>query len=425
MKDKLKQLPKKLWPVLTRNIGLKLLALVFAILLWSYVVTTNPSITRNKTITGLNAYINGQATLNAYRLALTENPGSALNGITVTLEVPQSEYAFASQDNVQVSLDLTSVRASGTQDVPLRATSSYGKVISIIPDRVTLSFESLDSRSVPVNVTITGTDEDKWYSKNRINPQQLNISGAASVVQRISSASVTIDATDRSQSYTSAEPYVLYDSDGNIIDQTMLDCSASSITVGLDIYPTRELAVSANAEDVLTGQLAEGYVVESISIQPETVVVAAEAELLDSLGALLVEPINVDGVSQSFSRRVALSKLADIKYTSVEQVYVSVQIAEETASERIENLRVEFVGQDDSLSLTWRREDFAARATGPRSLVEALKDSGLNVTVDLSGLEAGVYELPLVVSEDEYPGIAFEMETPAVSVTLEAADTED
>ena len=119
MKDKLKQLPRRILPLLTRNIGLKLLALVFAILLWSYVVTTHPSITRNKTITGLTAYINGQATLNAYRLALSSNPGDELNGITVTLEVPQAEYAFASPDNVQVMLDLTTVRASGTQDVPL------------------------------------------------------------------------------------------------------------------------------------------------------------------------------------------------------------------------------------------------------------------------------------------------------------------
>ena len=421
MKDKLKQLPKRLWPIFTHNIGLKLLALLFAVLLWSYVVTTNPSITRNKTIVGLSAYINGQATLNAYRLALSNDPGSALNGITVTLEVPQAEYAFASPDNVQVMLDLTTVRSTGTQDVPLRATTTYGKVLRVIPDSLTLNFESLDSRSVPVNVTLDGASENRWYSKSRVNPQQLTISGAASVVQRISSANVAVDVADRSENYTTAVPYTLYDTEGNEISQAMLDCSASSITVGLEIYPTRELPVSNSVEDVLTGQPAEGYVVESISIQPETVTVAAEQDLLDSLAAMLVEPIDVSGMSQSFSRRVALSKLADIKYSSAEQVYVSVQIAEETATERIEKVRVAFVGQDDGLSLSWVRAPFAVRATGPRSEIEELMTDGIDAVVDLTGLAAGSYDLALTVPEESYPGITFEMETPTVSVTLEAA----
>lgn len=422
MKDKLKALPKKLWAILAHNIGLKALSLAFAILLWSYVVTTNPSITRTKTIVGLNAYINGQATLSAYRLALSEDPGSALNGIAVTLEVPQSEYAFASQDNVQVTLDLTSVRSAGTQNVALRATTSYGKVVSIIPDVLTLTFESLDSRSVPVNVTFSGMDDRLWYSRSRVNPQQLTISGAASVVQRISAANVTVDVTDRDEYYTTAAPYVLYDSEGGEISQTMLDCSASSITVGIDIYPTRELKISTQVEDVVVGQPAEGYVVESITVQPDTVTVAAEKELLASLDELLIEPIDISGASQSFSRRVALSTLADIKYTSAEQVYVSVQIAEETASARIEGVDLTFTGKDDSLFLTWARAAFSARATGPRSRVAALQEQGLAATVDLSGLAAGSYELPLVFSAADYPDVTLEFDPPTVSVTLQAAD---
>ncbi len=429
MKDKLRenlrQLPKKFWAVLSRNIGLKVLSLAFAVLLWSYVVATNPSITRNKTVTGLTAYMSGQATLNAYRLALASDPGSALNGITVTLEVPQAEYAYVSPDNVQVTLDMASVRSAGTQSVPLRATTSYGKVLRILPDSLTLSFESLDSRSVPVNVTLAGTDSKLWYTKNRINPQQLTISGAASVVQRISSASVTVDVTDRKENYTTAAPYVLYDSEGEEIPQAMLDCSASSITVGINIYPTRELAVSNNVEDVLTGQPAEGYVIESITMQPETVIVAADQELLDSLDVLLVEPIDVEGASQSFSRRVALSPLADIKYTSAEQVYVTVQIAEETSSTRLDNVELAFIGQDDTLALTWHREAFSVRATGPKSRIEALENQRVVATVDLSGLKAGSYGVPLVFPEEEYPDITFEPEPATVRVTLEARDAEE
>ena len=51
-------------------------------------------------------------------------------------------------------------------------------------------------------------------------------------------------------------------------------------------------------------------------------------------------------------------------------------------------------------------------------LAEELVEEGITATVDLESLTAGSYELPLIISEEEYPGITFELETPTVSVTL-------
>ena len=168
MKDKifslLKRFGKAFWGSLSHNLGLKLLALLLAILLWSYVVSSNPSITRTKDINGLTAYLSNESTLNANRLALANDPAEALDGISVRLEVPQSSYALADADNVQVTLDLSSVRAAGTQEVPLRATTSYGRVVRIVPDSIKLEFETYDSRSVPVNAAVSGEQrEDMWY----------------------------------------------------------------------------------------------------------------------------------------------------------------------------------------------------------------------------------------------------------------------
>jgi len=343
----------------------------------------------------------------------------------VMLEVPHSDYPFVSQDNVQVALDLTSVRSSGTQSVPLRATTSYGKVVRITPESLTLSFEALDSRSIPVNVKFVGMEKaGYWYNRNRINPQQLTISGAASIVQDISSASVVIDVTDRVDSYTTAAKYVLYDGEGNEVPQSMLDCSASSITVGIDVYPTRELAISTNVEDVINGQVAEGYVIESISIQPETVTIAADEDLLESLDALLIEPIQLYSATNSFSRRVPLAPLANIKYSSANEVYVTVQIAEETVTETIEDVNLMFIGRNDSLSLTWNNDVFIVRATGPKSRVNALQNKGISAIVDLTGLEAGVHDVPLVLSGEDYPDVTFDLQPATVRVELKTQDAE-
>ena len=416
---------KRFWKVFTRRLWMKLLSLLLAVLLWNYVVSSNHSITRSKTVTGLNGYVTSQSTLSTYGLALLDDPSSALTNVTVKLEVAQSDYALASTDNVQVMLDLSSVRTAGAQEVPLKASTTYGKVTSILPESVTLTFETLDSRSVPVSVELTGDkNEDRWYSVSRTNPSVVTVSGAASVVRSISQARVYSDVSGVSESYMRAEPYVLLDGEGKEITQSMLTRSSSSITVVTDVYPTKEIPISTDIADVVTGRVAEGYEVKEIVIQPESITVAAEQELLEGISELLIEPVSVEGLSQSFSARAMISLLSDFKNVSTEQVYVNVTIGEESVSEWVDNVTLSFVGKAENLQLEWQSADIQVYVTGPRSAVEALKQDGIPVTVDLTGLAAGSYSCELRFPTENYPDVSFEPETPALSVTLSAAAAE-
>ena len=114
---------KRFWAVLSRRFWMKFLSLVLAVLLWNYVISSNNSITRTKTISGVSGYVTGQSTLNTYGLALLSDPTEALGNVTVRLDVAQSLYSQVSADNVQVMLDLSSVRTAGTQAVRLKASS--------------------------------------------------------------------------------------------------------------------------------------------------------------------------------------------------------------------------------------------------------------------------------------------------------------
>ena len=415
----LKRFAKAFWASLSHNLGLKLLSLLLAVLLWSYVVSSNPSITRTKDINGLTAYLSNESVLNSNRLALASDPSEALENVSVRLEVPQSSYALADAENVQVSVDLSSVRAAGTQEVALRATTTYGRVVTILPETVTLEFEAYDSRSVPLNASITGeTMDTMWYNVSRLNPEELVISGPSSVVQTIASAYVYVDVTGRDTSYITAARFTLFDYNGEEIPQTLLSSSSSSVTVGVDVYPTRELPVSNDIADVVQGTPAEGYEVTSVTIQPEVVTVAADAELLDSLTELLIQPVDVTDANQTFSQRARISSLTDFKNISTEQVYVTVNIEEVQQSAWVA-VDLTFINTPEGLNYTYTSEDFRARVTGPASQVEALAESGVQAVVDLAGLTAGHYTLPITVDETVYPNLQFEFEPASVSLRLD------
>lgn len=421
-----KRLPRPLkWIVgsLSNNLGYKLLSLLLAILLWNYVIATNSSITRNKTIFSLTGTVSGLSTLSENKLALSESPEDALSGITVTVEAPQADYSRVSSDNVQVALDLSSVRAAGTQEVPLRATSSYGRVRSISPAALTLTFENLDSRNVAVNSVIEGERDGYWYNVSRSNPSMLTISGAASVVQSVTSARVVADVSGMTDSTITARPYVLLDAAGNEIPQDMLNCSTSSISVSVDIYPCRDIPVSTDRQSVITGAPAAGFEVQSVTIQPQSIQVAADQELLDSLDQLVIEPVSVAGATQSFSAKSTVTQLSDFKNVSSEQVYVNVSIAEETVTEYVDNVKVIFTGKAENLIASY--DQLGVEVTGPRSAVEKLAEDGVTVSVDLTGLDEGYYILSPRIDEQAYEGFTIMSEAASVTLTDISYNEED
>ena len=269
-----------------------------------------------------------------------------------------------------------------------------------------------------MNYQITGGDDGYWYNISRVNPSLLTISGAASVVQSITSACVYVNVDGMESSYITALPYVLQDANGDEIPQSMLNRSSSSVSASVDVYPTKELPVSTELANVVTGQVADGYVISSVSIQPETITVAADGELLESLSALMIEPVSVEGASQSFAARTSVAALSDFRYVSNEQVYVNITITEETVSGWVDDVDVIFTGKGEGLSVTYQNESLRVYVTGPRSEVEQLQEAGLSVTVDLTGLTVGSYDLPIIFDQERYPDVTFQTEVETLAVTL-------
>ncbi len=410
-----------LWGLVSHNLWLKLLSLLLAILLWNYVISTNTSITRPKILYGLTGYVSGQTTLNSNGLALLEDPETALSGISVTVEAPQANYSRVSSDNVQVTLDLSTVRAAGTQEVRLRANSAYGRVTGIVPASVTLTFEQLDSRSVPVNCQIVGdNDDDYWYNIARVNPSVITVSGAASAVRSIASACVYVDVTDVESATVTALPYVLLNGSGEEIAMGMLNRSTSSISISLEAYPSRDIPVANDAESVLTGKPAEGYEVTAVSIQPESIQVAADSELLDSVDHLNIEPVSVEGMAQSFSAKAALTLLSDFRYVSNEEVYVNVTIEKEKQREDARNVSVDVVGLENGA--TARHGSPSVVLVGTSEAISAAQTRGVRLTADVSGLTEGTYQLAPTWDEEAYPDLTLEVGALEITITEPAGE---
>ena len=416
-----KALAAKLWRIVSHNLMWKILSVVIAILMWSYIVSADSSITRTKVLSSVDVSLSGQSVLQSRLLAVVMDEDEALASVRVKVKVPQANYARVTADSVSVELDLSRVRQTGRQEVELVGTTAYGEVVQITPSTLEVDIEPMDTRVVPVNVELQNQDEDKYYYVvSQSNPSQLTISGASSVVQRIAQAQALVNVEGMTTGRNVSVKYALLDEEGNEVTQ-LVSKPTASVMVGLSIDPIARLSVDVSIETATTGTLPDGYRITRVEVQPETITVAGDPSLLGELDVLTFEQVNVTGRTQSFSTVATVNALGAMKYVSTRQVTVTVYIEEESQVARFENVKLSVTGLKEGCRAELSDETVRVKATGAYSEMGQLTESHLLADVDLTGLTPGEYDLPVQVTADNYPSVTFEVEPQTVHVAIRTA----
>lgn len=413
------RLLKRIWGVISHNFGLKIISFLCALFLWSYVIYNNPNITRPKTLSGIEVNTSGQQVLASRGYALLTDIAEEVTPARVRVDVSQSNYADVTPETVRVDLDLSNLRAAGKQRVVLRGTSTYGKVSEIWPEYVELVVEELDSRQVPLTVELVNKDEENYYYRVRsVNPSWISVSGPGSIVRSVQSARVEMDMENITSDHKRAEQFTLIDKDGNEISTSTLTSSSNSFTVDVEVYPMKKVPIQADLSEVLTGEPADGYEVESVTVQPETISIAGEQLLLDEVHELSFEPVDVSGAKSSFSEERQLIALDDFKYTSSTKIIVTVNIREERKAQRFPDIPINLSNKSDNKIIELSVPAIEVRVTGPYSVVQTLSAEDLIVAVDVANLTVGEHSLPIVVTVDNHPDLEFTTDPETVLVMV-------
>ena len=402
-----REMGKRLWHALTGHLWLKLLSLLFAIILWIYIIDSTPSLTRSKHMSGLSISVTGTSSLNVYGLALATDVYSEYQGeISAVVEAPQNQLSRVTRGSIDVSLDVSNIRVEGTSD------------------SVTVHVESLDSRDMPIEVNLNGMDtEHYWYNveTDSVNPQQITVSGPMSVVQTVFGIRAQLDVSDQTASFRRSALVSLLDQSRETIPTSrLLKKSASTCAIKVDIYPKKDLSVVLDPSQL---GVADGYEITSISFMPPTITVAAEPDLLEDLEHLplkIPDKLKNASPTKSFTETLSFSNLSEFKYVSSKQVYMTVTISEIQDTNLLSDIPVKTFGLPDGLTATLSADRFSVQVTGPRSQVAELESGDVYAYVDLTGLSAGTYELPIVIGNN--PELSYASLTPStIKVTLEEA----
>ncbi len=383
-----------------KNLVIKILSLVFAVLIWAYVLADqNPY--RIKTVPEVAVSFDGEADLQARNLVIRGDRAEILKNVVAYVSTQITDYADLSAQDITATISLKNVNTPGIKQIPITATVStrWGTVESVSPDTVTLEIDSLATKYVPVEVRYTGTlPANYWHGTEELGQKTVQIRGAKQDVDRVTRAICTIDLDGRTESYNDAIYVTLVDEAGEEIDSNLLLGDVPSVTVKMSVLPMK--TVGFNVDTLLEGQdnLPTNYSVTDVTVKPQTVQIVGRQEVLDTINSLNLETINVAGKRENITTYLSVIVPDDVMLLDDDSVQVLITIQEARTTKTFTDVPIQIQGLGDKLQASTHSVSTTdITIYGPISIVSSIERKDISAYVDVTGKRPGTFDLEVEV----------------------------
>ena len=211
--------------IFTKNIGVKIVALLFAVMLWGYVLADlNPY--RVKTLQEISVSFDGEAELMAKGLCVRGDREEMLQKVSASVRTQIRNYSALSSNAVTATINLRNISEAAEYELPISAniSSALGIIQQVSPSTVKVEIDSLVSKTVPVSCEFNGQVKEGYWADmdNLSSTARLDIQGPKTDISRISRAECQIDLTGRTSTIFGTFDLVLYDAENQEIDPSIV-----------------------------------------------------------------------------------------------------------------------------------------------------------------------------------------------------------
>ena len=402
---------------------------IASVILWMYVASYENT-TQSVTLSGLEVkYIGGEDILQDRNLLVTDKD---VQDVTLTLLVKRSLVSQLNNDTVHVSVDLRDIRSSGDYDRVY--TISYDNVdeedvivTRRVPEYMKVKIDRMDvNPEVVVRGVFDGTVAEGYMREPIIySPETIEVSGPESVISRIAYAKVVIDREELTRTVSGVAEFTLVDSDGQTIESADIKTSVNEIQYTIPIVMMKDVGLTVNL--LPGGGATEDNAV--VRIDPPTVSITGDAELLSGINQLQLGTIDLASFAQSTSETFAIVLPNGVNNLSGEKeatVTVSIKGLE---TKRVITTNIDFINVSEGYkarSITQYKE---VMIRGPKEIIDLIDKDNIRIVGDLTdiGNAVGRYSVPTTVEILGYreAGVVGDNYNVVVSLELDVPEEEE
>jgi YbbR domain-containing protein len=384
------------------NLGLKIIALLLGFIVWLVVLNMDDYST-TKQITDIPVEL-----LNTEAITEQNQLFDITSGETVDIIVKGRRSVVNELTAYDFAATADMSKLSITNAVPITVTTNKSSVansisITIVDNVLQVELEEEDTVSLPVTVYTTGSVAEGYtLGVATTTPNLISVKGAASVVQRIDKAEVSVNVSNSTTDISTTGNILFYDKNGEVISEKKIEVDTTTATVNIPVYKTKDIAVNLATK----GNPAEDYQVSDIEFVPETITVGAPDDVLETISEVSVDDIDVSGCSEDVETTVDITKyLPDGVVVAEDNNTVSVHVTIEKAVTKDISITA------DDIKITNKLEDYEYDIAFPDKTVVTIsglnKDisevdaKDLNITIDAAKLVVGTNNVTLSIEDGE------------------------
>ena len=389
---------------LTNNLGLKIIAFIFAAFLWLIVVNLDNPVD-SKLFTDIPVTIvNDDIIKSAGEVYQVEGEGTVNVVVYATREVRQK----LQKEDIVATADIKQMDSTGRL-IPIEIsipdyTGQYESA-EAVPRNLTIQREKSGKKSLALTVETEGKQADGYELGDiTVSPENVTLTGAESLLEQVDRAAAQVSIEGISEDSVLDGTLVLYDAYGNELNQTQLgnNLGDEGISVSVDVLKVKSVPIVFD----VSGSPAEGYKYTGYTSMPESIQVCGASDALDELSQIAVPAsvIDISGASESIEMTVDITeylpegiRLAD---ENAGDITVTVKIEREgtrTIEFLVSSIKINNLA--DNLQVSYDADaEITLHFSGDEALLSTLDISNA-VSVDLSSYtQPGTYDVPVKVN---------------------------
>lgn len=284
--------------MLNNKTFLRIFSLVTAVLLWMYVMgevdPTKTSVVSNITVSFMNSDM-----LAEEGLAPIENENMQ---ISAKIKGKRSLVNDVKRNGMSAYVDVSSCK-EGKNTVEVKINTPDGiSVESTSDEYLTFEVEAIEEAEKPVSISFEG----KSGSKSKVPwvlsfmPETVTVSGASSLIDKVSEVRGTVSVADMSEDHSSWEYATV-----TAVDEKSNAVAGVSVQDGSVTAEVRILTVKTVTLEVSAENMEDGYEADSISADSQIKIVAP-AEVLDYVDSIK-GTADMTGVSDTETHKIKLN----------------------------------------------------------------------------------------------------------------------
>ena len=309
--------------------------------------------------------------------------------VRVKVSGPQEVWNRLRPASFRITADLSKAGV-GVQEIAIsgQVMDSQARVVEYIPPRVTIRLEAVKSKEVPVSINLIDSVPFGYVYKQPLSSQEkVAVIGPGALVDQVDVAVADVKLEGVKVDIKESIKLSLRSAQGNKIEGVRSDPQAVEVEVPISQQiQYRTVAVTP----AFLGKPEKGYWVSGVNATPGSITIVGSKDALKDLNYIQTTPVTIDGATANVVQSVNVVLAEGVSAVGTQRVSVEIFV-EPLSGSKTFRIPVGVVGAVQGRDVQVGQIEVLLE--GPVPKLDVLKPSDLTASVNISGLNPGMYKL--------------------------------